>query len=441
MKKNTYPATERQKVSWKEYLRDGGKTPTNICDVSTFEQPDLAAISTTLEILVKRHESLRTTFQLVDGKLYQLINECEKMPLQIRHYDFRKGLFLTQKINRMIFKLSQTLFDLEKGPLVRFAIIKTKEGGVVLVSVMHHIISDATSLNVLKSDFLHYYSLLVEQKPIKFELPAFQMKEFALWENKLLNTAQGQENLAYWQQELNGELEIFTLNNYWKPNRERNHKEGTGGEYLFFIQETLLSKIKDRAISLRTSKICFFYAALFLLLHLLSGQYDLIIIAPISLRDRRELMSLIGYLNTDIYLRMKLDTEQTVEELVKKTSDKYLRALDHRHHRMEEIVEKGQHFCGAVLNELPGRKEYIEDFTSRFISKNTRRKTVFPFFFMLTEFQNGLGISCIYNKNHISSRKIPEVIISFQLILESMLDRPSASLKELLANLLLEKTT
>jgi hypothetical protein len=161
----------------------------------------------------------------------------------------------------------------------------------------------------------------------------------------------------------------------------------------------------------------------------------MVIIVPISLRDRRELQQLIGYLTTDIYLRMKMDETLSLQEMMAMASQKYFSALDHRHHQIDKVQSSGRRYCAAVLNELPPRNEAIKNTRPRFVTKDNGLKMPFPLFLMLTEYDNGLQINCVYNNEKLNRGSIPGIMDSYLNLLTIAVNNPSYSISRLLRTL------
>jgi hypothetical protein len=300
------------------------------------------------------------------------------------------------------------------------------------VVAMQHVISDATSLKNFEREFLFYYNNFRDNKVVDSRALRFQLKDFAIWENNYLSGLRGEKSQSYWINELK-DVENFEVLPAWKSTRFRFlGKNVNGGQYTAFVDEPLLRKIKSFAGAHQTSKLCIFYMALCCLLYRLSKRDNLIIIVPISLRDRKDLNELIGYLNTDVYLKFSLEDDLTVAKMVDRASAKYFEALDHRYHRMAELQKKSHECCAAVLNELPPNPDRIDNFTPRFITKDNENKARFPFFFMLSEYQNGLRIDCTYSNQVVNGRKIPAILDEYIRLLEVIASNDSIRVADLL---------
>ncbi|MEM9297388.1 MAG: condensation domain-containing protein [Bacteroidota bacterium] len=426
-KKKYYPATERQKASWKEYIENGKKLYLHIGNVLDLHKPDPHSIKKTVNALVIRHESLRTTFETnEEGTAVQVVHDSESFKIEIEREDCSAEPSPLQKAESIMREMTNELWDLEKGPLVRLKLVHLGEGEARLIIAIQHIISDADSMKVFAREFMFGYNSFINQKPIRAEPLAFQLKDFAHWEQNYLNGGTGKKNLDYWRKEVNGSIKEFQVQYCYQRGDSSDHasQTGNGAEYVSYLPLPLLNDLKSLAVKLRTSKLCVFCAGLTSLLYHLSKLDELLIAVPISLRNRKELMNLIGYMNTDIYLRMKVGEYISFEELISVVSDKYFTALDHRHYQMDQISDRGNRYRAAILNELPASNENLKDFGSQLITKDNGRMALSPFYVMITEYKNGLKIHTVYDNSLLDAKRVPVICDGFVNLLKDMTKTP-----------------
>ena len=128
-KKKYYPATERQKASWKEYIENGKKLYLHIGNVLDLHKPDPHSIKKTVNALVIRHESLRTTFETnEEGTAVQVVHDSESFKIEIEREDCSAEPSPLQKAESIMREMTNELWDLEKGPLVRLKLVHLGEG-------------------------------------------------------------------------------------------------------------------------------------------------------------------------------------------------------------------------------------------------------------------------------------------------------------------------
>ena len=163
---------------------------------------DVAALERTISELVRRHETLRTTFANHDGDPVQVIAEptAVTVPLvDLREFDRNSRERETAKLAAAEAAAS---FDLEQGPLLRIKLLRLDSEEHVLLGTMHHIISDGWSLGVLVREIAALYHAYSEARPSPLAPLAVQYADFAGWQRQSLRGDALERELAYWRQQL-----------------------------------------------------------------------------------------------------------------------------------------------------------------------------------------------------------------------------------------------
>jgi NRPS condensation-like uncharacterized protein len=166
----------------------------------------LSALEQSLNETVKRHESLRTTFVNVGGEPVQVIApiRAQNLPvISLEGVAEPEGLPL---VRRFAFEEGQRPFRLAEGSLFRTTLFRLSEQEHVLLVVMHHIVSDGWSLEVLLRDVPRIYAALCQGVPAELpELP-IQYADYAYWQRQTLRGEALEEELSYWRGQLDGSL-------------------------------------------------------------------------------------------------------------------------------------------------------------------------------------------------------------------------------------------
>ncbi|MEC1797397.1 condensation domain-containing protein, partial [Bacillus mojavensis] len=198
-KRETYPVSSAQKRMYVlQQLEDGG-TGYNMPAVLELEgNLDVERLDAIFKALIKRHESLRTSFTTdTDGEPVQRIHD--EVP-----FTFHTSVLGGQTEQEAAAAFIQP-FDLSQAPLFRAGVVKVSDGRHLLLVDMHHIISDGVSVNTLIREFGELYA--------NQELPPLhiQYKDYAVWQEafKKGDTYKTQE--AYWLKQLEGELPVLDL--------------------------------------------------------------------------------------------------------------------------------------------------------------------------------------------------------------------------------------
>ena len=125
---------------------------------------------------------------------------------KINYYDFSKYDKEEQKRkNReLIGSHLAEPFNLQRPPLLKVSLVQLEEQRHLLILIMHHIISDGWSLEILKNELVNFYDSLVKGSEIESEQLAFQYDDFVNWQKDWLETKGCQLQREYWQSQLEG---------------------------------------------------------------------------------------------------------------------------------------------------------------------------------------------------------------------------------------------
>jgi hypothetical protein len=165
---------------------------------------DLDALERTLAELVRRHEALRTTFGVREGEPIQRVAPPRPVRLSVvdlRHLAAGRRQAALQQVRRAE---NAQPFDLARGPLVRFQLVRLDEQRQVLVLGMHHIITDGWSMGVLRREMSVLYEAFRAGQPSPLPELSLQYADFALWQRQWLQGDVLQEQLGYWKEQLAG---------------------------------------------------------------------------------------------------------------------------------------------------------------------------------------------------------------------------------------------
>ncbi len=294
-----------------------------------------------LSRILERHEILRTTFVLHDGEPVQLVSDTPSNPLPCIDLTALPAEVREKEGRRLGRDHDVLSFDLEKGPLLRVALVRLATEEHLLLLTLHHIISDAWSLGVLVREIVALYAAGASDPAELPELP-IQYADFAVWQRQKLQGKELENQLDFWRQQLGGEfprLEVPTD----RPLPSVRTSRGGSCTRLFpeALAEDLERLTQARGGTLFTTVLACFH----LFLHRLSGQGEVIVGIPASGRSQVELEGLIGnFVNTlAICSRLKgpqLNGESPFFEYLEEMRQRVLAAQDHQTLPFELLVEE-----------------------------------------------------------------------------------------------------
>jgi amino acid adenylation domain-containing protein len=297
---------------------------------------DVAALEQTFNEIVRRHESLRTTFIPVDGNPVQVIAPSLTLTLEIVDLS---GLDEDEREAQALQRVDEDgrqPFDLMKGPLLRPVLIKLADDEHLLLFSMHHIISDVWSRGVLIRELRTLYLAFSRREPSPLPPLPFQYADFAAWQRNWLRDETLESQLAFWTQQLAGAPAVLEL----PTDRPRPPVQSlNGGRETLVLPDGLLEQV--RLFSRREGATVFMtlLAAFNALLYRLTGQTDIVVGTPIASRDRIELEGIIGFFTNTLVLRTSLAKDPSFVDLVKRVREVALDAYTHRDLPFEALVE------------------------------------------------------------------------------------------------------
>ncbi|HYH45172.1 MAG TPA: condensation domain-containing protein, partial [Thermoanaerobaculia bacterium] len=300
---------------------------------------DVPALSAALHEIVRRHEVLRTIFEVRGREPVQVVHpepgaagilgriDLAALPQEERERETR----------RVMAAEAEFPFDLSHGPLLRFRLLRLSADEHVLVGTMHHIVSDGWSMGVFVRELGEIYRAFSQRLPSSLpELP-IQYSDYAAWQRRWLQGALLERELAYWRRQLGGlppALDLPQDHPRLTVRRPRGARESVrlGAR----LSRTVEALGREEGATLFMTML----AGFTVLLARLSGQDDVSIGTPIAGRTRKETEGLIGFFVNTLVLRADLSGDPRFRELLGRVREMALEAQSHQEVPFERLVEE-----------------------------------------------------------------------------------------------------
>jgi hypothetical protein len=396
-----------------------------------------------LNELVRRHEPYRTLYPNQGGKPIQVIQPF--IPFSLPCVDF-SGLAedeRQQAIRRYAFEQGNHVYDLQHGPLVRFALMHSSSNEDYLFFGIHHIGSDGWSQEIFISELIEVYPAFHSGKePALPELP-IQYADYAAWQREWLTGDTLSAYIEHWKNILSGDLPVLELH----TDRPRPALQSYRGARVHFqLPERLSFHMKDFCRTKRMTLFQLLLAAYALLLMRHTGQEDIIIGCPFANRDRHELDGLVGMFVNTLPIRINLSGNPSVQEFLKRVQSVMLEAYSWQAAPFEALVSeisperdlsRTPVFQVLInLRNVPKRKAFVEGLE---VESIMREDAPSPFDLSL-EFDIGedgvLDVSFTYNIDLYDENSIIHMAAHYQNLLSELLmkvEHPIAELEMLTA--------
>lgn len=300
---------------------------------------DEAALRAALAALIRRHDSLRASFPLVDGAPVQAVADEVALPLTVAATElpFASPAFAALMATRAQ-ALVDAPFDLSAGPLARFLLLRAGDDGAALVAVFHHIICDGASLDLFLAELKAGYDEALGAGAAPRPALPLQFPDVADWEQESFGAGGPALDapMAAWREALQGAPARLDLPYDRRPG-SLNGAPSAQAE--LHVPGDVGARLAALARQEGTSAFSLYLAILFAVLRRWSGLDDLVITIPAARRDRPELAEMIGLLVDTLPIRAVLSPDTRFPALVAQVRDALRGAMAHRDLPFERIVE------------------------------------------------------------------------------------------------------
>ncbi|MDO7929923.1 amino acid adenylation domain-containing protein [Pseudomonas sp. KFB-139] len=297
---------------------------------------DANALQSALDMIVARHESLRTTFVQLPGQDAEQRIAPSDIGFELRLQALDGQPTAEQSLALLVTDEARAPFDLSKGPLVRGRLVRMASDDHVLLVTFHHIIADGWSSDIFTRELGILYEALRNGEADPLPALALQYADYAMWQRCWLTAEVLQQQSGYWQQALAEAPALLSL----PTDRARPAQQDYSGNAVgLALDQALTDQIKALSQRQGTTLFMTVLAAWATVLGRLASQDDVVIGTPVANRTRVEVEGLIGLFVNTLALRVDLSAEPTVETLLQQVKARTLEAQAHQDLPFEQVVE------------------------------------------------------------------------------------------------------
>jgi acyl-CoA synthetase (AMP-forming)/AMP-acid ligase II len=398
---------------------------------------DLAILERSLNEIVRRHEILRTTLALVEGRYVQVIapqltvtlayNDLRPLP----HADKERGG------HQLIQEEALHSFDLAKGPMIRARVIHLEEQEYLLLFSMHQAVCDGRSLGVFIEELTVLYDAFSAGEGSPLAPLSYQYAEFAHWQRQWRSHPEMLGQLAYWREQLREPLPPIRLAT---SGAGRTVHELYTERRRWSLPASLANAARRFGQREGATLFMALVAALKILLHRYLGQDDLRVATNVANRNRPGTEALIGPLANTVILRTNLGGDPSPQAVLRRVRATTLAAFDRQDLPFEELAE-------ALACERAIRPESLAEIMILLQNATLRPRakfqgalaceeanpnmiaplvttSSFSVILALVETNLGLGVTCIYKPHLFSAEAIDRLLRDFESVLEQIVSQP-----------------
>ena len=293
---------------------------------------DAGAVAQAFQALVQRHEALRTNFHEEDGRAVQRIHTSVNLPLQVRDLRDLSTVDQDAAVRQASMAATREPFDLSRGPLLRVALWRLGDDVHRLLLVMHHIVSDGWSTQIVLREFSQHYAALTGRRlgsapvpPLEALLPspALQYADYAQWQRQTLQGDALQSQIAHWRSALGDAHPVLDL----PTDRPRPlEPSGRGAIHRFALDAGLSGQLASLARQQGVTLFMLTLAAFQAMLYRLTSQPDLRVGVPVANRHRLETEGVLGCFVNTVVMRARCSGSLSFQELLAQVREAALQA-------------------------------------------------------------------------------------------------------------------
>ena len=387
--------------------------------------------------VVARHETLRTTFKIVDGAPVQVVAESGSVGMPLVDLRSRSRDERLPEALRLATEDAGKPFDLARGPLLRAKLFRTRDEEHLLYLNVHHITWDGWSQGIFLGELRTLYDAFFEGDPSPLPDLQVQYLDFGIWQREWLQGEVLARQLSYWSRQLGGVPPLDLPCDRPRP-ANRTHAGTTAPVSL---PRELAESLRRLAQQEEATPFILYCAAYRALLHHYSAQEDFAIGTLIANRRRKEVEKLVGFFANTLALRTDLAGDPTFRELLRRERGTALDAYGHQDLPFEKLVEELNpprdlsrtpiFQTMIVLQNAPPASEHGMSGLSMDPVGVDSRTSKFDCMLYLTEGEGGVRGFLEYNTDLFEPATVARLLGHFRSLLEGVAANPDLRLSEL----------
>lgn len=414
---NTYGVSNEQLRIWATAQSEAESVAHNMSHAyDVYGEFNVDLFRQVLRDIVRRHEALRTSFATnSEGEVVQVITDEVDIDAAFE-YVFG-GRYLTESEIKFFLKsFSQFAFNLSNAPLFRVALIRTSEDSFILATVMHHIIGDQTSNQVIMNEVMQLYEGYRSKIPVTLNEIKVQYKDYTHWIRRKIADNKFQAERSFWKKHLE---DVYQQPKWYDHSGSVDY---TGAYYSQPFSDELVSDIRKYCANTNRNLMTVLVSALGMLINKMSGQTDVVIGTPVSLRNHPDLIGQVGlYLNL-VPLRVRVNPQDHVEDVVKDTAGHQGKWMDYSFYPFDTIIDEFEQarrfnlidridlYLNFINQEEEGKKVEGLDFVYR---DREIKMSKFPVCFYVSNRKSQISIRIEYQVNIFKHKEIEKLYDRF----------------------------
>jgi len=383
------------------------------------------ALSRAFDEVMRRHETLRTTFHLEHGTLIQRVEPYDGFPLTRADLSDRPLPQAWSEVDALLVRELHERFDPARGPVLRGSLVTLTEGWHALVLTLRFIGADRWSRALLHRELSLLYEAFCNQRASPLAPCPVRYIDFAAWQRERLSGERLERLLDYWTATLRDAPRSPRL----LPDRAPAVRSRDGGTVYRRIPASVVDRLIPLCVWQRVTPFMLHLAALGVLLHRLTGDTDIVVGAPTAGRLRPETEALIGFFGNTLVLRTDLSGDPRFVELLQRVRRTSLDGFAHQELPFEKLIEalpvEREPFSDPLARvlfayqNLPDESLRLEGCT---VTERDALSEAFPFELAVSLYPSAAGLlaRAQYQTDLFSRATIVRLLARYETLLEGI---------------------
>ncbi len=401
---------------------------------------DVESLASCLAEILQRHAVLRTTFPVENGAPRQAIACTAAVSLPVVDLTLLNDHDGLDETNKLTGEAAITPFELATGPLLRPLLLRRSRSQHVLMLTLHHIVSDAWSLDVLRRELATLYVDLNASRPSSLPTLPIQYVDFAIWQRRWLKGRRLEHQLAYWRKQLDALPTVKLPRDGSSEIRDTSRRRSGSVDRL--LKTNLCTALTELGSTSGTSLFMMLLGAFGAWIGRATRRDDLVIGAPIANRNREETEGLIGFFVNTLVLRIDLSGDPTFNDLMARVRETCLGAYAHQDLPFEKLVEDLQPqrdldrnpLFQILLNMLEGQREdpgHMAGLTMEPFPVGGRSETKLDATLHVVDRSGRVALHLIFDREVFDQTRMLRLLEGLEVLLTGAVDQPRVPLHEL----------
>ncbi len=436
---NTFPLSfAQQRVWFLNQLQPNSASYNMPFDLHFSGELNIAALESSLQLLINRYEILRTNFITLDGEPLGAIAATRYFTLPVidlRPFPASERELEYQKLASIA---AIYIFNIAQEPLLRAQLIQLTPTENVLLLTIHHIIFDGWSVNIFLKELTTVYSALVEHHTPTLPEIRLQYVDFAVWQRQWLQGEVLESQLAYWQQKLALMPALLEL----PSDRPRPAVQSfKGATQVFTIEQNISEALVCLSQQQGVTLFMLLLTAFKILLYRYTNQSDIVVGTPVANRQHSQIQGMIGFFVNSLVLRTDLSDNPTFLQLLQQVKKVVLEAYDRQNLPFEKLVEalhpeRNLSYTPLFQIDFALEHEPVSTITLKDLTINTSDAGVnhtakFDLSLSLQKTEQGLTGGFEYSTDLFDATTITRMVEHWQTLLAGIVANPEQKLSNL----------